>query len=1205
MNISQEKSHFFQFTTQRPVAITMILIGILVFGWLSYSMLSLNLMPDITYPSLTVRTEYPGAAPEEVETAISRQVEEALGVVTNLVSISSISKAGQSDVILELNWDTDMNMAISEVREKLDMVFLPDDAEKPIILKYDPSLDPIIRLGLTGGQDLFFSRYVAEEQIKRALETVDGVASVKVKGGYEEEIRVELNEQKLTLLGLDIQQIRQRLAQENVNLAGGELKEGQTEYIVRTLNEFKNIDEIRNIRLNFGDRREIKLSDVANVYRTFKERQIITRLDGEESVELEIFKEGDANIVEVAKRVNSRVFGTAAQQAFVANMKAEEAAKAEAAKTAKKDEAVAEKDAEKKDEKKDEKKEQQGNQRGDFMKQMMMKQMTDFIANKLPDQMQINLLTDQSVFIENSIDEVKNTAVLGGVLAVIVLFLFLRNLATTLIVGLAIPISIIATFAPMQLFDVSLNIMSLGGLALGIGMLVDNAIVVIESIFRCREEGDNLTDSVVRGTGEVGGAVTASTLTTIAVFLPMVFVEGVAGQIFGDLSLTVVFSLLASLGVALFFIPMLASRNFSNGWTGNTGDRPKNFLLKFNAVPEVRNNFRRIFDSVKNAKNIVIKIIMGILGIVRAVYAIVRFLIQLVMELFSKIITLLLMVAGYVVGAIVWIWKKILHPFFDLFVRGFNNLYDRVQKRYPPTIDWALQNKAGVLILSVILFAFTVFVMLPQLGSELIPEVRQGEFNVELTLPVGTPVETTAEVISPIEEMLLAEPDVRKVSTVAGVDLTKVSDSESGEHTAKVTVTLDVKGRNPAALEDAVLADIRDKLSNFSGIDYKISRPVLFSFKTPIEVEIKGYSLPELTRISREAVSILSEIPGMTDVKSNLQRGNPEVQIVYNRDKLAFYGLNLMNVANTVRNKVRGDVATQFKKEDRRIDIRVKVRDQDKASIERLRQLVVNPGGNVPISLNAVASIEINEGPSEIRRIDQERSALILANIAGRDLSSVSEDVYVTLRNLDLPEGFTYEITGQNKEMEVSLGSLQLALLLAIFMVYIVMASQFESFVYPFVILFTMPFGLIGVVFVLWMLSIPLNIMVFLGLIMLAGIVVNNAIVLVDYINQMRRQGLPLNEAIKQAGQARLRPILMTTTTTVLGLLPMALGIGEGAEIRTPMAITVIAGLVSATVLTLIVIPTVYAVFSGKEIVTETETETESPEGKSPAPSVS
>ncbi|MCB0300327.1 MAG: efflux RND transporter permease subunit, partial [Calditrichaeota bacterium] len=339
MNISQEKSHFFQFTTQRPVAITMILIGILVFGWLSYSMLSLNLMPDITYPSLTVRTEYPGAAPEEVETAISRQVEEALGVVTNLVSISSISKAGQSDVILELNWDTDMNMAISEVREKLDMVFLPDDAEKPIILKYDPSLDPIIRLGLTGGQDLFFTRYVAEEQIKRALETVDGVASVKVKGGYEEEIRVELNEQKLTLLGLDIQQIRQRLAQENVNLAGGELKEGQTEYIVRTLNEFKNIDEIRNIRLNFGDQREIKLSDVANVYRTFKERQIITRLDGVESVELEIFKEGDANIVEVAKRVNSRVFGTAAQQAFVANMIAEEAAKAEAAKTAKKDEA--------------------------------------------------------------------------------------------------------------------------------------------------------------------------------------------------------------------------------------------------------------------------------------------------------------------------------------------------------------------------------------------------------------------------------------------------------------------------------------------------------------------------------------------------------------------------------------------------------------------------------------------------------------------------------------------------------------------------------------------------------------------------------------------------------------------------------------------------------------------------------------------------
>jgi len=353
---------------------------------------------------------------------------------------------------------------------------------------------------------------------------------------------------------------------------------------------------------------------------------------------------------------------------------------------------------------------------------------------------------------------------------------------------------------------------------------------------------------------------------------------------------------------------------------------------------------------------------------------------------------------------------------------------------------------------------------------------------------------------------------------------------------------------------------------------------VLFSFKTPIEVEIKGYDLQTLRDLSRQAVAVMSEIPGLYDVKTSLQSGNPEVQIIYDRQKLAHYGLKLVDVANIVRNKVRGDVATRFKEADRRIDVLVRVREEDRISLDRLRQLNVNPGGAIPITLESVATIEVNEGPSEIRRIDQQRAALIMANVAGRDLSGASADVYAALQSLDFPAGFTFDIAGQNKEMEVSLNSLKLALLLAIFMVYIVMASQFESFLHPFVILFTIPFALIGVALTLWAVGIPLNIMVFLGLIMLAGIVVNNAIVLVDYINQLRRRGMDKMTAIVEAGKARLRPILMTTTTTVLGLLPMALGLGDGAEIRTPMAITVIAGLISATVLTLIVIPSLYAI---------------------------
>lgn len=1156
-----DKESFFKITTTRPVAIFMIVAGILVFGWLSYNQLSLELMPNITYPSLTVRTEYPGTAPEEVETTVSRPIEEALGVVSNLVSISSVSKAGQSDVILEFNWDTNMDDAISEVREKLDLVFLPDDAQKPIILRYDPSLDPIIRLGLHGQHDLAFTRYIAEEEIKRDMETIDGVAAVKVKGGYEEEIWVELDERKISLMGLDIQQIRQRLAQENINLAGGSLKEGQTEYIVRTLNEFKNVDEISKITVGFQNGREVRLSDIGRVMRTHKERQIITRLNGQESVELEVYKEGDANIVEVARRVRDKVFGTPRQQAYVQKLKAppEEKKKPGSAPA----------------------KMTPAQRRQAFMAELQKKRMTDFINYKLPEGMRLDLLTDQSVFISNSIREVKNTALMGGVLAVIVLFFFLNNLRTTFIVGLAIPISIIATFAPMQLFGVSLNIMSLGGLALGIGMLVDNSIVVTESIFRCREEGDGLIESVIRGTSEVGAAVTASTLTTIAVFFPMVFVQGVAGQIFGDLALTVVFSLLASLGVALFFIPMLSSRKLEMKHLSSGPQRPVDFFTHFESWVQFKSALRR-FAANWRTRDAAGKWLLSIAAPLWLIYVLLRFMIFFSLNLASKLLTLLFIAGAFLMKGIAWVLKILLgipgRYLTGAFQKGLNWMY----RIYPHALDLALKNKTAVIMGAVIPFLICVFILLPHLGSELIPEVHQGEFNVELTLPVGTPVETTVEAIRPVEEILQEQPEVERIATVAGVDLSKITDSEAGEHTARITVTLKPT-RDIPATEERVLQNIRRELKNFSGMEYNISRPVLFSFKTPVEVEIRGYNLEQLIRISKEAEMAISQIPGLYDVKSNLQSGSPEVQITYDRNRLAYFGLNIMDVANIIRNKVRGDVATQFKEEDRRIDVLVKVRESDKESIEQLRLLNINPNGTIPIPLASVATIEVREGPSEIRRINQQRSAVIMANISGRDLASASADVYQVMSAMDLPSDFSFDITGQNKEMEVSLGSLKLALMLAIFMVYIVMASQFESFLHPFVILFTVPFGLIGVVLVLWVLGIPLNVMVFLGLIMLAGIVVNNAIVLVDYINQLRKKGMAKVEAIKTAGKARLRPILMTTMTTVLGLLPMALGLGEGAEIRTPMAITVIAGLLSATLLTLIVIPTVYAIFERGE----------------------
>ncbi|MBN2092615.1 efflux RND transporter permease subunit, partial [candidate division KSB1 bacterium] len=555
---------FFKFTTTRPVAILMVVIGVCVFGWISYKQLSLNLMPDISYPSLTVRTEYTGTAPEEIETTISRPIEQVLGVVNNLVSISSISKAGQSDVKLEYSWNTDMNQATLEVREKLDQLYLPEEVKRPLILRYDPTLDPIMRLGLYGTRSLFYMRYLAEEELKRILETVEGVAAVKVKGGLEEEIRVELDEQKLTLIGINIQQIKNRLMQENVNLAGGNLHEGQTEYLVRTLNEFKTVEEISEVVVGHWNDKEIKIRDIGQVSRTNKEREIITRINGQESVEIQIYKEADANIVAVAQRVKDMVLGTAAQQAYIQRLQIQEAAKSDS--TQKDQKAAA------------------------ATPGFQDKLMTNFIAYNLPEGIKIEVLSDQSIFIQNSVNEVKSTAILGGILAVIVLFVFLRNFTATMIVGISIPISIIATFAPMRMFDVTLNIMSLGGLALGIGMLVDNSIVVLESIARCREEGDDLIQATIRGVGEVGTAVFASTLTTVAVFFPIVFVEGVAGQIFGDLALTVVFSLLASLAVAIFLIPMLASRHGAQFISsGNIQERLKQPIFYFTTEDELNN----------------------------------------------------------------------------------------------------------------------------------------------------------------------------------------------------------------------------------------------------------------------------------------------------------------------------------------------------------------------------------------------------------------------------------------------------------------------------------------------------------------------------------------------------------------------------------------------------------------------------------------
>ena len=1292
----------FAIATRRPVAILMVVLAVCVFGWVSYQRLSLNLMPDISYPTLTVRTEYPGTAPEEVETLLSRPLEQELGIVPHLVNISSISKAGQSDIILEFEWDTDMNAMSQEIREKADRVWLPQDAEKPLLLRYDPSLDPIIRIGLHGPQDLYALRYLAEHDIKRELEALVGVAAVKIKGGLEEEIHVALNERQISVMGLDINQINNRLAQNNVNLPGGNLREGQVEYLIRTLNEFVTVDEIAGLTVARQGDADVYLRDIAEVGRSHKDREIITRVNGRESVEIEIYKEADANIVAVAEGVRNALFGLPEQREYV-EQKTREAQRSE--EQIRQEEERKKQEAAKADTKKTkeaQQKELEQKKREEARKAMEHLRMTDFIGHRLPPGAKLELLSDQSGFIENSIREVQINALIGGTMAVLVLFVFLRNVVHTLIVGLTIPVSIMATFAPMYMFDVSLNIMSLGGLALGIGMLVDNSIVVLESIFRCREEGDDLVQATIRGTSEVGTAVLASTLTTITVFFPIVFVEGVAGQIFGDMALTVVFSLLASLGVALFFIPMLASRllvaagsalgrqvslffsPIPTSRQGVTEQSDGSDFLRLQALSRARvvfsgsgnrwskaaqaalalpyligevllriglaaatlvaavlkgafllvsellwwlikpveyfwlkrertfqdwigtwaaesrigpwTFFERVWPGIlgfesprilgaavqrywhwvnrseplasKALKLLALPLVLSYLAAVRFVLGTILRLVSIVLHVALMLVCLILMAALFLLGILL---MPVFLPLLFLFERGFR----LVQQTYPALLGWALKQR--LLIVGGALAALLVcwYKLVPELGTELIPQVHQAEFNLDLRLPVGTPLEETAEIVHQIEEIAGQQPQVARVATTVGTDRSASSSAEEGEHTAQVTVRM-TEGSS-AAQEAALIRHLRDEVEDIPEIEVEVSHPTLFSFKTPIEVEIRGYNLRQLRQLSLEAESRMAGLPGLVDVKSSLQAGNPELQISYKRDQLAAYGLSLRNVAELVRHKVQGKVATDFRQDERQIDVRVRLREEDRLGLDELRRLVINPNAPIPIPLSAVADIRVNEGPSEIRRIDQQRSAVVTANIQGIDLGTASGLIHDELGKMDFPVGFDFMISGQNEEMETSLQSLYFALVLAIFLVYVVMASQFESLVHPFVIMFTVPLALIGVVVALYVAQVALSVVVFIGLIMLAGIVVNNAIVLIDYINTLRRTGMEKTEAIIQAGAVRLRPIAMTTATTVLGLLPMALGLGEGAEIRTPMALTVIAGLISATFLTLVVIPTVYS----------------------------
>src|SRR6056297_2618323 len=1080
-----------ELSIRRKVTIAMFTVGVILFGMVSLSRLNVNLLPELSYPTLTVRTDFQGAAPVEVENLITKPIEEAVGVVKGVQQVRSISRAGQSDVVLEFAWGTDMSFANLDVMAKLDAVQLPLDAEKPVTLRFDPTLDPILRYALyysdefqdnkeqkpsvdfTNVQDISSPaaisrlkglRMLGDEELKKNLESAQGVASVKISGGLEEEIQVNIDQQRLSYMNIPIETVTQILGAENVNMSGGRLEEGAQQYLVRTLNEFQSVEQIQNVVLARQEGRTIYMKDVAEVVQSYKEREAITRLNGAEAVEIAIYKEGDANTVAVANAVNERM---------------------------------------------------------------------DNIRSILPAGLELEKVYDQSVFTSSAVNEVRNAGIIGGILAVLVLYFFLRNFWTTVIISVSIPVSIIATFNLMYGNDISLNIMSLGGIALGIGMLVDNSIVVLENIARHREQGKGIVESAREGAGEVGMAVIASTLTTIAVFFPLVFVQGIAGQLFRDQALTVTFSLLASLVVAITLIPMLSS-------IGGT--------KKTIAPLELKEPKTRAGHALRAVRMFLFYTIPA--SITRFVKFVVRWIAKITKFLFS--------------------------PFVNLFDKG----YQFTEKHYISLLNWSLSHKATVLVSALLIFAGSIS-LIPRIGIELIPQLSQGEFSVEFKLPPGTPIEKTDQALRAVQNSVKNYEGIQTTFAVAGTgNQMDANPDEGGENWGELNVTL-ASGATSSE-EQLTMAQMRASFQRIPGLQYKFARPELFSFKTPVEIEISGFDLENLKKASEAVTRRISSNDRFADVKSTMETGSPEVQILFDRDRAAALGLQVHEVADRIVSNVRGDVATRYSWRDRKIDVLVRAQESDRASIDEIKRLVVNPGSERPIPLSSIATVKVANGPGEIRRVSQQRVAIVSANLSYGDLGEAADAVQKILTDVTMPPGVFAEIGGQNEEMSDSFRSLIFALSLAVFLVYLVMASQFESLLHPFIILFTIPLALVGAILALYMTGTTISVVVFIGLILLAGIVVNNAIVLIDLINQMRRKGTEKMEAIMMGGKSRLRPILMTTLTTTLGLLPLAIGFGDGAELRAPMGITVIGGLLVSTFLTLVVIPVMYSIMDRK-----------------------
>jgi len=1016
-----------KFAVNRPVTMIIMVSVLLILGFFTYSKLTVDLLPEMELPVAAIITSYGGAGPEEVESGVTKLLESALTTVSNVDTIQSISTAGQSIIIMMFKWGTDMDAAGIEIKDSIGYVegFLPSGVEDPMVVKMDPTMMPIMQIGVSG-EDLEQVQEIAEEVIEPRLSRIPEVASVIITGGQDREVKVEVDPVRLENYGLTLSQVAQVLQMENFNMSSGKVTRGDREYYVRNMQEFETVEDIRNVAILTPTGASLRLGDIATVTDGYKEMEQYTRVNHKEAVGIHIMKQTDANTVKTSELVRKE------------------------------------------------------------LAKIQQERNLDF---------EVDVVYDAASYVQRSINSTIRMIFEGALLAVLVLFLFLRNMRSTLIIFTSIPLSIIATFIMMYFYGTTLNLITMGGLALGVGRIVDDSIVVFENIYRHRSLGLSPIEAAITGASEVGGAILAATMTFIAVFLPMVFVEGLASIVFSPMAMTISFAILCSLLVALTIIPLMSSR-----------------ILTDQSMQRTRTGSGRIFD----------------------------------------------------------------------IMQGFGNWIDNLGERYKVLLQACLNHRRRVIIIVTLLMVASC-AAIPLVGAEFLPTTDSGEISVSIETDKGSSLDDTDEIVRQVEARILDIPEVETVFTSVGSTGTMLMSMGGGSNNSTLYVKLCPKNERQRGVE-IVAEEIRQKLAGLAGAKYSVSvmdstSSMGMGSSSPVVVRISGDDLDVLKELSTEVADIVRSTPGTREVTSSLTDGNPEMQIRIDRDRAAAYGLTPMQVAGEIKSAMDGTVATRYKVEGEEIDVRVSYASESYNDMDYLTNMTILTAQGAVVKLSQIATFELAQGPVQIIREDQVRKAEVTADLLNRDLNSVMTDIQARVAQMNLPAGYEISYGGENEEMMESFASLAIALLLAILLVYSVMAVQYESFFNPFVIMFSVPTCIIGVVFGLLVTGRAFSITAFIGVIMLVGIAVSNAIVYVDYLKQLRERGMERNAAIVEAGRVRLRPILMTAFTTILAMLPMAIGLGEGAELIAPLATVVIGGLLASTLITLVLVPVVYSIF--------------------------